>query len=227
LILRLVRLLQLTSPALPVGAYTYSQGLEWAVACGMIKDQASAARWIHDALTQQVAAWEAPLAAALLHAWREGDDAHVAELNASFNASRETAELRTETTQMGWSLVRLLTGLEAFTVQPGWTSRLLAVPEPAFPSAWTAAAAAWRIDPAQAIAAYLWMWLENQVMAAVKTIPLGQSAGQRLLAELGGQIPALAAAAITRTPQDWHNFTPALAIASSRHETQYTRLFRS
>ncbi|MDX5445818.1 MAG: urease accessory protein UreF [Zoogloeaceae bacterium] len=225
--LPLIRLLQLVSPTLPVGAYTYSQGLEWAVECGTARDEAGTARWIGDALAHNLARFEAPLVAALLQAWRDGDDARVAELNADFNASRETMELRAETVQMGWSLVRLLTELDAFAALPGWRERLLAIEEPAFPTAWTAAAAAWGVDHEQAVAAYLWAWLENQVMAAVKAVPLGQSAGQRLLATLGERIPALAAQAVALPECEWSNFNPGLAIASSRHETQYTRLFRS
>jgi len=225
--LPLVRLLQLTSPALPVGAYTYSQGLEWAVESGAVTDEATAARWIGDALSDSLAQWEAPLVAALFAAWHTGDDARVAALNADFNASRETMELRAETVQMGWSLLRLLAELAAFTERPGWRTRLLAVDEPAFPTVWTAAAAAWDIDAAAALTAYLWMWLENQVMAAVKAIPLGQSAGQRLLASLGTRIPELAARAAVLPEAQWSNFSPGLAIASSLHEAQYTRLFRS
>jgi len=225
--LRFVRLLQLTSPALPVGAYTYSQGLEWAVESGAVADEAGAACWIGDALSYNLAQLEAPLAAAMLAAWRAGDDARVSELNTDFNASRETMELRAETVQMGWSLLRLLSELDAFTQLPGWRARLLAVNEPAFPTVWTAAAAAWEISAEQALAAYLWMWLENQVMAAVKAIPLGQSAGQRLLATLSERIPALAAEAAALPEPEWSNFSPGLAIASSLHETQYTRLFRS
>lgn len=225
--LPLVRLLQLVSPALPVGAYTYSQGLEWAVECGTARDEAGAARWIGDALEHGLARFEAPLVAALLRAWSDGDDARVAALNADFLASRETMELRAETAQMGWSLARLLTELDAFARLDGWRARLLAIDEPAFPTAWAAAAAAWGVPHDEALAAYLWAWLENQVMAAVKAVPLGQSAGQRLLATLGERIPELAVRAGRLPEPEWSNFNPGLAIASGRHETQYTRLFRS
>ncbi|THF63304.1 urease accessory protein UreF [Pseudothauera rhizosphaerae] len=238
--LPLVRLLQLVSPALPVGAYTYSQGMEWAVEAGMVRSEADAARWIGDLLEHGIGAFEAPLAARLLAAWTQADESEggcgsdaseaereIAALNADFLASRETAELRAETVQMGYSLVRLLTGLPAFAGLPGWAARLEAVEEPAFPTAWTAAAAAWRVPPEEAIAAYLWAWAENQVMAAIKAVPLGQSAGQRLLAGLGERIPALAERALALPRAQWSNFSPALAIASSRHETQHTRLFRS
>ena len=225
--LPLIRLLQLASPALPVGAYTYSQGLEWAVEAGAVRDEAAAGRWIGDLLEWNLARFEAPLLARLIAAWTTGDDAAVAALNADFLASRETQEMRAETVQMGYSLVRLFAELDAFALLPGWRARLVAVDAPAFPTAWAAAAAAWRIPADQAVPAYLWAWLENQVMAAVKVVPLGQSAGQRLLARLGERLPALAALAAELPEDRWSNFTPGLAIASSRHETQYTRLFRS
>ena len=99
--------------------------------------------------------------------------------------------------------------------------------EISFSAAWSAAAAAWSLPAQETVAAYLWAWLENQVMAAVKLVPLGQSAGQRLLLELGAEIPALAEAALGIGEDEWENFTPGLAWASAMHETQYTRLFRS
>jgi len=225
--LALVRLLQLTSPALPVGAYTYSQGLEWAVECGQIRRESDAAVWIGDGLVWNVASFEAPLLAALHRAWSDGDDDEVVRLDADFVASRESMELRAETLQMGYSLVRLLRDLDAFAALSGWRARLLALEEPAFPTAWAAAAAAWRLPVKPAVTAYLWTWLENQVMAAVKAVPLGQSAGQRLLADLGARIPEYADRAAVLPESEWSNFNPGLALASSRHETQYTRLFRS
>ena len=226
-LLPLLRLLQLASPALPVGAYTYSQGLEWAVESGAVRNEADAAAWIGELLEWSLARFEAPLLAGQLEAWAEGDDGEVARLNADFLASRETAELRAETVQMGWSLVKLLAELEAFAALPGWRARLLAIDTPCFPTAWSAAAAAWQVPADHALAAYLWAWAENQVMAAVKAVPLGQSAGQRLLAGFGGRIPALVESALRLPEACWSNYTPGLAIASSRHETQYTRLFRS
>ncbi len=226
-LLPLLRLLQLASPALPVGAYTYSQGLEWAVESGVVSREADAAAWIGDLLEWSLARFEAPLLASQLAAWACGEDGEVARLNDDFLASRETAELRAETLQMGWSLVRLLTELDAFAALPGWRARLLALDTPCFPTAWSAAAAAWQVPADQALAAYLWAWAENQVMAALKAVPLGQSAGQRLLAMLGERIPALVGQALELPEARWSNYTPGLAIASSRHETQYTRLFRS
>lgn len=225
--LALVRLLQLASPALPVGAYTYSQGLEWVVEAGEVRTENDVAAWLGDLLEFSVGSFEAPMVLAMIEAWQRGETSEIARLNDDFLASRETAELRAETVQMGYSLVRLLTELHGYTDLPQWRERLLAIDDAAFPTAWSAAAAAWQIPCGMALPAYLWAWLENQVMAAVKVVPLGQQAGQRLLATLGERIPTIAARAGALPEAEWNNFTPGLALASSRHETQYTRLFRS
>jgi urease accessory protein len=224
--LQLARLLQLASPTLPVGAYTYSQGLEWAVESGVIRDEATAGRWIADLLDHGIGQFEAPLISALMVAWAAGDLAEVECLNAEFLASRESAELRAETAQMGFSLRRLLRDLRDDSLT-GVATGSEAFPEVAFPVVWSGIAAAWRIPPDAAVTAYLWSWAENQVMAALKAVPLGQAAGQRLLADLGRRIPAAAVNAQSRPKSAWSNFTPGFAIACARHETQYSRLFRS
>ena len=228
--LALARLLQLASPALPVGAYTYSQGLEWAVESGVIRDEATVGRWVADLMVHGIGRYEAPLVAALMAAWQAGagDESHgeIARLNADFLASRETAELRAETAQMGFSLNRLVRDLRDPALD-SMAARLADLGELAFPTPWAGLAAAWGIDREAAVTAYLWSWAENQVMAALKAVPLGQASGQRLLADLGGHIPAVAAAALTLPEAAWSNFTPAFALASTRHETQYSRLFRS
>jgi len=202
----LARLLQLASPTLPVGAYSYSQGLEAAVEAGIVKDAASAERWIGDVLEFSVARMDAPLLWQMMH----GQD-----LNEIFIASRETAELRAETLQMGHSLCRLLAEL-------GFTD--LPTGEVAFPTAFAIVARRWNIEPRAALIAYLWSWLENQVMAAVKAVPLGQTAGQRILLSLGEGLERIADEA---GKAEFSNFAPGLAVLSSRHETQYSRLFRS
>jgi urease accessory protein len=221
----LMRLLQLASPALPVGAYTYSQGLEWAVERGTIHDEASAQAWIADLLSGNIARFELPWLAQLRAAWDADDAAALAALDADFIASRESAELRAETLQMGHSLRRLLLDLPGFP--PRHCARLRGFAEPGYPLAWSCAASAWEIPAEDALGGYLWSWAENQVMAALKSVPLGQSAGQRILATLAGRMPALAAAARTLPPESVSNFSPGFAIACARHETQYTRLFRS
>lgn len=224
--LQLARLLQLASPALPVGAYTYSQGLEWAVESGVIRDEASAGCWIGDLLHHGIGRYEAPLVFALMQAWTAGNLTEISRLNEEFLASRESAELRAETAQMGFSLHRLVRDLR----DPGLAgveSTLAGLGEIGFPTGWAGLAAYWQIEPEAAVAAYLWSWAENQVMAALKAVPLGQAAGQRLLASLGAAIPSVAVDALKLPETEWSNFTPAFAIASARHETQYSRLFRS
>lgn len=218
----LVRLLQLTSPALPVGAYSYSQGLEWVVETGAVKNEASALAWINDCLVFGLARFEAVYLAHMLAAWKQDDRARLAALDAEFLASRETAELRAETLQMGHSLARLLVDMGDFPV-----ASLATFEQPSFPLAWSCAASAWSVPVQDAVAGYLWAWAENQVMAAVKTVPLGQTAGQRVLMALGQRIPALAETAAVAGLDTTHNYLPAFAIACSCHETQYTRLFRS
>jgi urease accessory protein len=223
--LAFVRLLQLASPALPVGAYTYSQGLEWAVDCGTVKNEAEAQAWIADLLEWSLGRFEAPILARMLSAWNADDGATLARLDADFVASRETAELRAETVQMGYSLRRLLDELTDFPVAT--RERLHTFAQPSFPLSWSAAAAAWQAPAEAAVNAYLWAWAENQVMAALKAVPLGQAAGQRILAALGECIPTIAARAMEAAEDDFSNFAPGFAIACCRHETQYSRLFRS
>lgn len=222
---RLARLLQLASPALPVGAYSYSQGLEAAAEAGLVHDAPSAQQWIADMLDLSLARMEGPVLLRLHDAWQDADQSAVASWNALFLASRETAELRAETAQMGYSLARLLTDLHADGAQ--YFADLQALPEIAFPTAYACAASHWQIAASDALLAYLWSWLENQVMAAVKAVPLGQTAGQRMLLQLGGRLAAVAAEINTVEDDAMGNYTPGLALLSSRHETQYSRLFRS
>jgi urease accessory protein len=223
--LSLVRLLQLASPALPIGAYSYSQGLEWAIETGVVHDEASACVWIGDLLDWNLGRYEAPWLADMLGAWRVTDIEQLKTLDADFVASRETAELRAETLQMGYSLLRLLEDLADFPEAPRIVLR--AIQQPSFPLVWSAAAATWQIPAEEALAAYLWAWAENQAMAAIKAVPLGQTAGQRILLALGERIPSIAQRAMQLPDDDISNYAPAFAIASSRHETQYSRLFRS
>lgn len=220
----LVKLLQLASPALPVGAYSYSQGLECAVEEGIVADEAQAACWIEDVLRLSVAPCEGGHLLRMLAAWARQDHAAAAALNAAFLATREAAELRAETVQMGHSMARLLPELA-----PQWPglAALAAIGTPSFPLAWSAAASAFGLPPREALTAYLWAWLESQVMAAVKLVPLGQSAGQRILGRLGAQIETLVDTPVPDDAAALSNFAPGLALASCRHETQYSRLFRS
>jgi len=216
----LVRLLQLASPTLPVGAFSYSQGLEAAVEVGMVRDRASAEQWIGDVLLLSLARMEAPMLLRLIAAWRADDGADAERWNEAFLASRETQELRAETVQMGYSLRTLLVQLED-------AAPLAALDEPSFPAAFAYAVARWKIDPHDALVAYLWSWLENQVMAALKAVPLGQTDGQRILLALGARLEAIAGEAAALDDDALGAYAPGLALLSSFHETQYSRLFRS
>lgn len=223
--LALARLLQLASPTLPVGAYSYSQGLEAAVEAGIVHDAASAADWISEVLAYAVARLEAPVWWRLHAAWSADDPAQVERWNEIFRCTRESAELRAETLQMGYSLQRLLLELGEFEEAP--LAQLRAITEITFPAAFAFAVAQWQIPARSALIVYLWAWLENQVMAALKSVPLGQTDGQRLLLALAAQLPGVADAAAALGDDDLCNYTPGFAILCSRHETQYSRLFRS
>ena len=216
----LARLLQLASPTLPVGAFSYSQGLEAAVETGLVHDRASAEQWIGELLELSLGRMEAPILRRLIEAWRGDDATAAARWNATFLASRETSELRAETVQMGYSLRALLAQLED-------AAPLDTMEEPAFPAAYAYAVARWKIDPHDALVAYLWAWLENQVMAALKAVPLGQTDGQRILLALGARLEAVAVEAEALEDDDLGACAPGLALLSARHETQYSRLFRS
>jgi urease accessory protein len=216
-----IRLLQLASPSLPVGAYSYSQGLEAAVEAGLVTNAASAQRWIGDLLVLSMGGMEAPVLLRLIAAWKERDSQAAARWNAELVASRESAELRAETLQMGYSLRNLLRDLGE-DVAP-----LEAFDELAYPTAFAFAIAAWDIDAREALSAYLFAWIENQVLAALKSVPLGQTDGQRVLLELGGRIAAVVEAAASSGDDDLTNLAPGLALLSARHETQYSRIFRS
>ncbi len=223
--LALVRLLQLASPALPVGAYSYSQGLEAACEAKIVRDKASAGQWISDVMQFNMATMDMPLVARLYRAWQAEDLDSAVYWNHYFLASRETAELRAETEQMGYSLARLLLDGQFF----GSTSvmTLAAMQPKGFPTAFSFAAVSFSVSLDEALTAYLWSWLENQVIGAIKLIPLGQVAGQGLLFNLGRDLPRVVEQALELGDDDLCNLAPGLAILSGQHETQYSRLFRS
>ena len=216
----LTRLLQLASPTLPVGAYSYSQGMEPAIEARIVVDAGSARAWIEDVLELAVAGMEAPVFLRLFSAWQVGDEAAARRWNEVLLASRESAELRAETVQMGYSLTRLLTELSEKHPFGDWD-------EVSYAAAYTWWAVRSGIVRGAALTAYLWSWAENQIMAAVKAVPLGQSAGQRLLLALGPIVAGHASRAETIGDDAMGNLAPGLALLSAQHETQYSRLFRS
>lgn len=220
--LSLLRLLQLVSPGLPIGMYSYSQGMESAVNDGWIVTADDAGNWLNGLLSEGLARVDAPVLARLYDAWQH-DDHHAVDLwSQTLIACRETAELRSEDRQTGQALARLLDKLEISEAQ-AWLRR----PDATLATLFSLAAVRWQISKTDAIAGYLWGWLENQVLCAVKLVPLGQVAGQQLLKELAGKLPVLVQQALVLNDDEIGGSVFGLALASSRHEMQYSRLFRS
>lgn len=217
-----LRLLQLVSPSLPVGAFSYSQGLEWAVQAGWLKDAETLHEWLDSTLQGAVVRNDLPLLERLYRAVERGDVESFSRWTDEWLAWRETAELRAEETQKGRALATLLRDLDTTD-----HSRFNGDLRRSFLSGFAYAAACWSIPLQSAAEAYLWGWLENQVLSAVKLIPLGQTSGQTTLYRLAESLPALAATGLALSDSEIGSSTSALAIASSRHETQYTRLYRS
>jgi len=220
--LPLLRLLQLVSPALPIGAFAYSQGLEWAIEGGWVKDEADLESWLADLIQSSLIHVDLPVLARLYHACARGDAQALARWGTWLLACRETAELRAEERQRG----RALAGLLADLGVPGakrWRSLL----ESCQAASFALAAQADGISLRDALLGYAWSWLEGQVLAGVKLVPLGQTAGQRVQRHLAPRLPSAVETALTLVDDELGASSPALAIASSRHETQYTRLFRS
>lgn len=212
----LLQLIWLASPALPVGGFSYSEGLESAVESGVVHDEDSAASWLGDQLHLSLGRSELPLVAAVLDALRRGDDARVRALDDWHRTTRESSELRAQAEQMGRSMGEWMRTQGHVEASPGnW------------PIAFARAAAPGGAASLEILLAFGFSWAENQVQAALKSVPLGQSAGQRILARLARDLPALAQAALAIGDEHRQAFTPGLAIASARHETQYSRLFRS
>ena len=222
---KLIGLLHLASPALPIGAFCYSQGLEGAVDDRLVYDATSAQSWIQSGLEHVLATNELPMLAILYRDWENENYSEISGSNSWFLASRESSELRLETEQMGWSLAQL-----ALTLQ--WhdevrQSRLRSLKPVCLPTAFAYAAGSLGLDVESCLTAYCFTWIENQVAAAVKAVPLGQIAGQRILFSMHTLIPEVVLHAIGTGPDEISTFAPNLGIISARHANQYSRLFRS
>ncbi len=221
----LTRLFQLVSPMLPVGAYSYSQGLEWAIECGEVNDENSAKAWIGDVLQIYQMNFELPVLYRLYTAWQSDDPDAIQAWDTFYQAGRDTAEALAETRQMGYSLCRLLNDLN--TLPADVMSKINQFEQPAFITIYAGVAQCWQISANDALHGYVWSWLENQVSAAMKTVPLGQVAGQKILYALGEQLSTIVQQAEHIKDDEISNFNPLLSIAGCQHETQYSRLFRS
>jgi urease accessory protein len=226
----LLAVLRLASPMLPIGGFSYSQGMETAIEQGLLNNETDVGEWITSLLSSSLARFELPTLARMMQLLAQKEYITLLAVNQTYIASRETAELRAETLQMGNSLLRLLQGLPQ---AQDTLARLpaLRIERCSLPLAWSLACKAWGISSAAGLPAYAWSWAENQIAAAMKAVPLGQQAGQRLAQALQ---PALLAACTTAqsthvllAESEWSNFAPGFSIVCSQHESQYSRIFRS
>lgn len=218
-----VRLLQLVSPLLPVGAFAYSQGLESAVDSSIIVDDATCYKWVNGLLQHTIKQLDLVAMHHILLALENDQLAIVQELNDLAYAFRETSELRAESYNLARALMRLLTELykSEDKVIPSIVGTIDWV------TAFSLACYLNKIPHDQALLAYAWSWCENQVQAAIKLVPLGQTAGQKILIRLGDQLPMIIAEAKQHSVDELGASSPNLSILSSQHEQQYSRLFRS
>ena len=234
-------LMWLASPALPVGGFSYSEGLESAIDTGRVTTEAEAAHWLLHQLRLSLARAAPQLVPRAVAARQRHDLARITELNTWVTLTRETSELRQQTEQMGRSLVEWLRNRSGDALAHPADARLAQcaalTPAPNWPVAFALAVA--QCLPAQAtgdtlaaaqqeaLLSFAFGWAENMVQAAIKAVPLGQSAGQRILQILIDAIPDAIAHALALPDSQRQAFTPMLAILSAQHEHQYSRLFRS
>jgi len=220
----LLQLIWLASPALPIGGFSYSEGLEAAIEQGLVHNEATATDWVVDQLHLTQSRGDMAVMAQAIPAWQSDDTARLQALNDWVMATRETAEMRLQAEQMGRSLLDWLRNLQqASEAQLQCCAQL----PPTYPLAMALALSLAQAPLDQALQACAFGWAENMTQAALKAVPLGQSAGQRMLARLAREIPQAVQIALHLNDEDRQAFNPLLAILSARHETQYSRIFRS
>jgi urease accessory protein len=261
----LLELMWLASPALPVGGFSYSEGLEAAVEARLVTNEDQARDWLIAQLQLSLARSDLAVVAQAIRAWRgevdwQADDVgralaidhsragrvdadRITELNTWVRLTRETTELRQQTEQMGRSLLEWLriqdkqpkhaapVDADGLSPEAAPDARLAVLaglrPAPTWPVAHALALARSSAPLREALLAHGFGWVENMVQAALKAVPLGQSSGQRILAALIAVLPGAVDQAMRLGDDERQSHSPMLAILSARHETQYSRLFRS
>lgn len=218
----LLRILHLASPALPIGAFHFSQGLEYAVEAGWVKDEPTALEWITGVARHAIGTLDLPVLFRIHRAASTGDEHELQRWGRFLLAARETEELRAEDRHMGSALARILRELGAKI--PGPNAQRT---PPGYAEMFAVACVHWNIPEHEALQAYAWTWAENQIIAAVKLVPLGQTAGQRILHALVPILEEIATQAFAIDDEDIGACAVMQGLASARHETQYTRLFKS
>lgn len=223
--LALLGLMQLTSPALPIGAFAWSQGLESAFELGWVNNEQELGEWLEGVLDDGLTRCELPVLARIQTCWATGDNSGLALWNDWLHANRETAELGDEDTRLGLALMRLLTSL---ALQPRAEQGHAQVPEePGYVTVFAWAAHQRQVPVRQSLLGFAWGWLENQLAVACKAMPLGHTAAQRLNEQLRPKLVAAVETALALTDEQLGPILPGLALGSAHHETQYSRLFRS
>ena len=220
----LLQLIWLASPALPVGGFSYSEVLEAAVDRAGVATESIASDWLNDQLQLTLARGDLPVIAQAIPAWREANLPRIQLLNDWVLQTRESSELRLQAEQMGRSLLDWLRNHDGANAAH---IAACAQMQPTYPVAFSLAASQLEAGVRDCMLAYAFGWAENMMQAALKSVPLGQSAGQRILARLSRDIPAAVEAALRLSDDERQAFSPMLAILSAQHETQYSRLFRS
>ena len=218
----LLKLIRLTSPSLPIGGYSYSQGLEFAISSGWVHDASTASDWIQGLLKNSLINLDLPVLKKLYEAWQEFDTQRVGCWNDFLSANRDAFELQEEDRQIGKALARLLVDLDLEEAKS-----FLKPPYGGFLTLYSLAAVRWNISLNDAAHGFLWMWAENKVLCAIKLIPLGQTDAQKILSAVIETISYVIMRGLDLPDEDIGYTTPAQGIASALHETQYTRLFRS
>ncbi|MCP5208089.1 MAG: urease accessory protein UreF [Hahellaceae bacterium] len=217
---QLLSALYLASPALPIGGFAYSQGLESAIELGWVKDEPTLQGWLQGVLHEGLGQLDLPILWRCLAAVENNDRAAQHYWNDLTFANRETHELVFEEEQLGAALRKLLLSLNKIDAA--------SLPEqPSYLLMFAVASGVMHLSAENALAAFCWSWLENQVTVACKTIPLGQTAAQRVLLHLMPEIELVTAKAKMTKDDDIGATLPGLIMASALHETQYSRLFRS
>lgn len=219
--LALLGLMQLVSPALPIGAFAWSQGLESAFELGWVNNETELGEWLEGVLEDGLSRCELPLLVRLQTAWSNSDKTALRDWDDWLHATRETAELSDEDTRLGSALIRLLKSLDLMP------EANLLPEEPGYVTVFAWAAHQRRVPVRQTLLGFAWAWLENQLAVACKALPLGHTAAQRLNEKLRPLLVDAVDAALQREDEELGPILPGLALASAHHETQYSRLFRS
>jgi len=220
----LIQLIWLASPALPIGGFSYSEGLEAAIDQGLVHDEHSAAAWLIDQLHLTQSRGDMAVLAQMIAAWQAQDHARLEALSQWVHATRESAELRLQSEQMGRSMLEWLRNQEAIDAD---TLAMCNRWVPTYPLMFALALSRTGAALEHCLQAYAFGWAENMVQAAIKSVPLGQNSGQRILTQLAQHIASAVSHALQVTDDTRQAFSPMLAILSAQHETQYSRLFRS